>query len=383
MTTPAADTEDTGITLLYVEDEDDARGVVSEIVSHHFPDVRLHVCRNGEDGIRAFRQYNPEVVITDINMPVVNGIVMATEIKALNPAVEIIALTAHTNTQYLLQAIEIGISNYILKPVDIVQMIRVIDKALGIVRADRTMQRQNRMIRELNDRLLHKTEELEAANMELESFNYTVAHDLRTPMVTIGGFARRLLEQYSATLDEKGRECLGIIQRETGRMSSLIGVLLKFSSQTRRQIKKKWTDLGQRAGEIAATLTLTDPERRVEFRIADGVKGFCDPDLIGIVLENLIGNAWKYSAHKSDACIEFGTLSREDDQVYFVRDNGAGFDQQDAVKLFAPFQRLLCAGDTEGFGIGLATAQRIIQRHGGRIWAEGEPGTGATFYFTL
>jgi light-regulated signal transduction histidine kinase (bacteriophytochrome) len=202
-------------------------------------------------------------------------------------------------------------------------------------------------------------------------------------MVSITGYSQLLLERQASQLDDKGKEYLQIINNEIYRLSSFIDALLKFSVKSRKQVEKKWTNLSAIAHQIGTGLLAQETGRHVTFCITDGIKAYCQPDLLHMVLENLVGNAWKYTAKVENARIEFGRISTEEDLVYFVRDNGAGFDQQASEKLFAPFQRLHCDGDFEGIGIGLATAYRIILRHGGRIWGEGEKGVGATFYFTL
>jgi len=371
------------VSLLYVEDEPDSRKMLSEIIGHHYPDVRIFVAENGDAGLESFKRNRPEIVITDINMPITDGIRMATEIKSLVPSTEIIALTAYTSTQHLLQAIEIGISHYILKPIDMEQIFRVIDKALALIRSERAIALQNDVIRSLNAELVKKAAELEMVNQELESFNYTVAHDLRSPMVAISGYSQVLLDMHAIALDDAGKEYLQVINREILRMSNLTGTLLKFSVHSRKHVVKRWTNLSAMVNEIKDNLLAREPGRQVAFRVAAEVNGYCDPDLLWIVLENLLGNAWKYSARKDDVCIEFGTINKEEDLVYFVRDNGPGFEQQDAEKLFAPFQRLPSDDNIEGLGIGLSTVYRIIKRHGGKVWAEGEKNKGAAFYFTL
>ncbi|MGB9082547.1 MAG: ATP-binding protein, partial [Desulfuromonadaceae bacterium] len=203
------------------------------------------------------------------------------------------------------------------------------------------------------------------------------------PMVTIRDLSRRLLDTQAGALDDAGKGYLQVINRESARMNCLVASLLKFSTNSQKHADKKWTGLSDIVNEIRDNLLANEPERHVTFCIAEGVSGYGDPGLLRIVFENLLGNAWKYSATKDDARIEFGTINREEDLVYFVRDNGAGFDPQESEKLFVPFQRLQCDDDFEGSGIGLATVYRIILRHGGRIWADGEKGKGATFYFTL
>lgn len=379
----ASDPADYVVSILFVEDEPDARKMLQDIIRHRFPDVRLLLAESGEVGLESFKRHQPDIVITDINMPVINGIRMAAEIRSLCPSTEIIALTAYSNTQYLIQAIEIGIRNYILKPIDLRLFLAALEKVLSIVRSKRLITWQECMIRDLNTELVRKAAELEAANKELESFDYTVAHDLRSPMVTISGLSKRLLETQAVALDDESKAHLRVIHRECDRMNCLVASLLKFSTHSRKHADKKWTCLSGIANEIRDNLLAQEPERRVTFCIAEGIYGYGDPDLLRIVLENMLGNAWKYSAKTVDARIEFGTINREDDLVYFVRDNGTGFDPQESDNIFSPFQRLLSDDPVEGSGIGLATASRIILRHGGKVWAEGERGKGATFYFTL
>jgi signal transduction histidine kinase len=382
-TVTITDSDSYGISLLYVEDEPDSRNMLNEILHSRYPELRIVVAHNGEAGMEAFLEHRPEIVITDINMPVANGITLATGIKAISPATEIIALTAHTETQLLLQAIEIGFSHYILKPIDINQIFSVIDKTLLMINSERQIAEQNLLIRELNSELARKAADLERANRELESFNYSVAHDLRSPIISISGFAQRLLNMHPTGTDETNKQYLEIINREADHMNNLIGSLLKFSVHSRKLVEKKWTCLSTMAHEIAATLQMQEQHSVTQFTIGDGINGYCDPELLRIVMDNLLGNAWKYSAASPRAKIEFGTEDREEDLVYFIRDNGIGFDPQQAGRLFIPFHRLECHDQFEGMGIGLATAQRIIDRHGGKIWAEGSPGNGATFFFTL
>jgi two-component system, sensor histidine kinase and response regulator len=259
----------------------------------------------------------------------------------------------------------------------------VLDKTLTIIRSEKLIAQQNSLIRDLNKELVQKAAKLELANRELESFNYTVAHDLRSPMVCIDGYSQLLLDKHASDLDDRDNQYLEIINQEINRMNGLIDVLLKFSMNSQKQVEKKWTSLSGIAHEVMNTLLLQEPTRKVTFCIGDEINGYGEPGLLQIVLENLLGNAWKYSTNRENARIEFGTINQDDDLVYFVRDNGAGFDQQDSDKLFTPFQRLQCDDKVEGFGIGLATVNRIIHRHGGRIWAEGAKGKRATFFFTL
>ncbi|HZP12276.1 MAG TPA: ATP-binding protein [Nevskiaceae bacterium] len=232
---------------------------------------------------------------------------------------------------------------------------------------------------ELDRRVKQRTIELDAALKELEAFNYSVSHDLRAPLRAIDGFSQALLEDCSAELDGKGHDYLHRVRNAAQRMGNLIDDLLRLSRVGRAQLHHRALDLSEMARSVASDLQKTQPDRKVDWVIADGVRSAGDPSLVRAVLENLIGNAWKYTGNAAAPRIEFGA---EDDH-YFVQDNGAGFDMAHAAALFSPFHRLHTDAEFPGNGIGLATVQRIVHRHGGRIWAQAEKGKGARFTFTL
>ena len=239
------------------------------------------------------------------------------------------------------------------------------------------------ILRESEERFHATAVELEAVNKELEAFNYTVAHDLRQPLNIINGYCQAIEKLCGEQLDE---ECKGYLQEAyngTLRMNRLIDALLNFSRMGRVEPRRETVDLSMLAHEAAKALRLNEPERRVDFSIPDGIVANGDASLLRVVLDNLLGNAYKYTDMRERGVIEFGVDNVGGVQTYFVRDNGAGFDMADADKLFTPFQRLAGVEKQKGFGIGLATVERIIQRHGGRVWAEGKPDQGACIYFTL
>jgi len=236
---------------------------------------------------------------------------------------------------------------------------------------------------QLEERVAERTAALAAVNKELEAFAYSVSHDLRAPLRGMDGFSQALLEDYASQLDATGQDYLRRVRAGSQRMGYLIDDLLKLSRLTRTEMQWERVDLSALAHEIAADLRRTQPERQVEFVIADGVVASGDARLLRVVLENLLGNAWKFTSKQALARIEFGHAEGEGESVYFVRDNGAGFDMAYAGRLFGAFQRLHSTTEFEGTGIGLATVQRIIHRHGGRAWAEGAVDQGATFYFAL
>lgn len=248
--------------------------------------------------------------------------------------------------------------------------------------ADREEQLR-RLNAELEQRVVASTQELRETNRELESFTYSVSHDLRSPLRSIDGFSRILLDRHAQQLDPQARHYLERVRAASQRMGQLIDNLLDLSRIGRSALTPVRVDLSALAERIVADLRERDPERAVEVVIEPRLIAWCDQGLIWVALENLLGNAWKYTGAQPHACIELGCSVSEGGAIYFVRDNGAGFDMKYADKLFAPFQRLHRADEFEGSGIGLATVQRVIHRHGGRIWADAAPGQGATFYFTL
>ncbi|MHB9022982.1 MAG: PAS domain S-box protein [Armatimonadota bacterium] len=238
-------------------------------------------------------------------------------------------------------------------------------------------------IKRLNDELQHHVEQLVATNKELEAFSYSVSHDLRAPLRSIDGFSNILMENYPDRLDERGKDYLTRVRTAAQRMARLIDDMLNLSRIGRAEMHWESVDLSEITALVVEDLRQRDPERQVDVEITPGVQVNGDPALLHIVLDNLLGNAWKFTSHRQQARIEFGMTTQDDELVYFVRDNGAGFDMSYADKLFTPFQRLHTEEEFPGTGIGLAIVQRIIARHGGRIWAEGTEGQGATFYFTL
>jgi len=276
--------------------------------------------------------------------------------------------------------------------------------ALASVMLRRDVQKRlqaEEQIVQLNGDLKQHADQLEAANKELTSFSYSVSHDLRSPLRGIDGFSLALEEDYADKFDDLGRSHLARVRAAARRMGELIDDLLKLSQITRAELHLQPVDLSALARIVADELQRREPQRQVEWAIADGLTAEGDPQLLRVALENLFGNAWKFTGKRPSARIEFGTIAAgatrlndskaEMDQslltpaatVFFIRDNGAGFDMAHASKLFGAFQRLHSRAEFEGTGIGLATVQRIIHRHGGRVWAEGEVDKGAAFFFSL
>ena len=236
---------------------------------------------------------------------------------------------------------------------------------------------------ELEQRVAERTAALAAANKELEAFSYSVSHDLRAPLRAIDGFSQALEEDLADKLEPTQQDYLRRVRRACGRMSDLIDDLLKLSRISRHPLQARAVDLAEIAQDIGRQLQENAPQRRVRLHVQHPLPAHADPHLIHIALFNLLENAWKYTARKRDARVEVGMSQQQGQTVYFVRDNGVGFDMRYAGKLFGAFQRLHREEEFPGTGIGLATVARIIHSHQGRIWAQAEPGHGASFFFTL
>ena len=236
---------------------------------------------------------------------------------------------------------------------------------------------------ELEERFAARTADLFAANEELEAFAYSVSHDLRAPLRGIDGFSQAVLEEYSELLDETGKDYLNRLRAASQRMGVLIDDMLSLSRVNRVELIREHVDLSAIARSVASELQEREPGRQVEFVIDDGVASSCDSRFLRIVLENLLANAFKFTSTRANARIEFGREQVNGEDAFFVRDNGVGFDMTYADQLFVPFQRLHTGSEFPGSGIGLATIQRIVRRHGGSAWAHGEVGRGATIHFTL
>jgi PAS domain S-box-containing protein len=262
---------------------------------------------------------------------------------------------------------------------DVRQLTLMMDAVWKIVDRQRAEEDLRRLNLELDQRVRERTAQLEAANRELESFTYSVSHDLRSPLRGIDGWSQALLEDYHASLGEEGRQFLNRVRWET----QLIDDLLNLSRVGRAELRREPVDLSALVQGIAGKLRENEPERQVEFIIQPGLLVDGDPRLLEIALFKLLDNAWKFTGKRPEATIEFGADYQNGKPVFYVRDNGAGFDMAYAQKMFGAFQRLHKVSDFPGTGIGLATVQRIINRHGGRIWAEAAPERGATFFFRL
>ncbi len=355
---------------------------------------------NGAQAWELFQSHDFQIVITDWMMPEMTGIDLLRKIRASDRAgyVYVILLTSTKRAKEdLVTGLTTGADEFLTKPVDPAELQARLQPSLRIIDLERRLAERNRELESRNTQLAKDITErkqaeealrqanlsADAANRELEAFNYSVAHDLRAPLRSIDGFSLALLEDYADKLDQEGKTYLRQVRESAQKMAQLIDDLLELSRVSRGELLRERVDLAAIARTVLAHRQREWPDRTVELIIHADVVAFGDARLLSIVLENLLGNAWKFTGNRAQGRIEFGQQVQEGKTVYFVQDNGAGFDMAYVAKLFGVFQRLHLASEFEGTGIGLAIVQRIIYRHGGTVWAEGDVGRGATFYFTL
>lgn len=489
--------------LLYVENDPIAFARIAKVLSRL--GYILHVAENGQEGLRLYQEVKPELVITEVDLPVMDGMEMVRQIRELNPQAQIVVTAAADDSASLIAALELRVQQYLPKPVEGERLAAALDNCIENLRQDaesrqmrvlksaleqgsmavvitdaagiieyaspyycelagyscdeaigqeltsveagnrfsdlyrsmsegfsngkgwkgevpgrgvdgesswkvlnlvplhdadgevenfvgiaedislrkRTEEEIRKLNAELEYRMIQRNASLEASKKELDDFCDAVSHDMRGPLSRLQGFSNVLIEECGDHLDEQGKLYVERISKTARELKQIIDALLNLSQLTRRGMMYQEVDLGGLARTVADNLQATDPGRSMEWVIAPGATVKGDAALLKIVLEHLFGNAWKCTARQPRPRIEFGVARSDSKVVYFVRDNGIGFDPKFAAKLFRPFQRIHPGDEFSGAGLGLAAVQRIIQRHGGRVWVEGEVEKGATFYFTL
>jgi len=313
-----------------------------------------------------------------------DGIEAAERIRSESD-VPIVFLSAHSSEETLRRVTATEPFGYLVKPFRAPELRCALEVAIQKHETEKRLaeERSRWLASELERRVADRTEQLEAANEELEAFTHSVAHDLRAPLRGIAGFTEILLQDHAGELGPEGLEHLATVQHSARRMHLLIEDLLRLSRSSRAELRRVPVDLSRIADEVLNRLRAAEPYRAVLVDIAPVITVSGDERLLELVMENLLGNAWKFTSKREQALIEVGTQHRDGAEIYFVRDNGAGFDPGRADKLFSAFQRLHAMSEFEGTGLGLAIVQRILARHGGRIWAESAVDAGATFYFAL
>jgi two-component system, sensor histidine kinase and response regulator len=363
--------------------------------------------QSGREALRHLLTDDFAVILLDVMMPDMDGFETAELIRERDRSrtTPIIFVTAlGKSEEHIFRGYDVGAVDYLTKPIVpeilrskvavFVELARknaqLREHAELLEQKNRELQNANTQLREadeeiggLNHRLERRVVELSDLNRELDAFGYTVSHDLRAPMIRIDGFTRALEEHCGQQLDEQARLYIHRVRSSSQKMCQLVDDLLNFSRVSRLDLRPQFVDLSEMARSIAAELQSREPDRRVEFVIAPRLAVTGDSALLRIVLVNLFENSWKFTRKRETAQIEFGVTYQDGVDAFFLKDDGAGFDPKYREKLFRPFERLHPSAEFEGTGIGLATVERIVRRHGGRVWAEGAVDRGATFYFTV
>jgi two-component system sensor histidine kinase/response regulator len=348
---------------------------------------------SGREALKWLLTHEFAVILLDVKMPEMDGFETAELIRQRDKSrhTPILFLTAADATQtQAVRGYAVGAVDYLVKPV-VSEFVRSkVSVFVELAKKTELLRRQTQLLLQSEQAALELAEtraelvrDLEHKNRELESFSYAVSHDLRAPLRRIDSFSRAVLESQGERLDESGVKFLNRVREASQHMSQLIDDVLYLSKVTRAELRDQDVDLSELATLVLTRLQEGEPERRVGVKVRPGVMVLGDGQLLKIALGNLLENAWKFTSKQPDPRIEFGVTQASGEPTYFVRDNGAGFDMTYAARLFGPFQRLHPQHEFPGSGIGLATVQRIVHRHGGRVWAEGLVGQGATFQFTL
>jgi signal transduction histidine kinase len=388
---PAAPLVDDRVNILLVDDQP-ANLVALEAMLQGLGQ-NLIKAESGREALKWLLNHEFAVILLDVKMPDMDGFETATLIRERDKSrhTPILFLTAADNSQkHAVRGYAVGAVDYLVKPV-VPEFVRSkVAVFVELAKKSELLRRQTQLLVEseqaaldLADTRAELVRDLEHKNRELESFSYAVSHDLRAPLRRIDSFTRAVIESQGERLDEQGRRHLERVREASQHMAQLIDDVLYLSRVTRADLRDQEVDLSDLATRILSRLQESEPARKVEIKIRPGVTVTGDGQLLRIALENLLENAWKFTAKQPESRIEFGVTQASGEPTYFVRDNGAGFDMTYANRLFGPFQRLHLQGEFAGSGIGLATVQRIIHRHGGQVWAEGLVGQGATFQFTL
>jgi two-component system sensor histidine kinase/response regulator len=391
--------------ILIVDDQADnllSAGAVMEALGEE-----VVKAESGREALRHLLEHDFAVIVLDVMMPDMDGyetaaLIRQRERSRLTPIIFLTALGL--SEDHIRRGYDLGAVDYLTKPfvpeilrTKVSVFVELHRKSRLLAHQSKLLERQNsdlqaaiqrswraeEEIKALNRHLERRIAELNDLNRELETFSYTVSHDLRGPLSRMAGFSKALLEFHRDQLDPQGRLYLDRIDSSARRMNDLVEDLLNFSRLTRAEMNEQKVNLSEIVRTLGGELRARDPERKAEFAIADGIDAWGDPILLHSALLNLMENSWKFTRKHACTRIEFGETETAHGRTYFLRDDGAGFDMSEAGRLFSAFRRLHKDSDFEGTGIGLATVDRIIRRHGGRVWAEGEIERGATFYFTL
>ncbi len=414
-----------GLHVLVAEDSPTQAAILRDTLATAGYEVTL--VGNGVQALEAGRRSKPALIITDVVMPDMDGYELCRAVKADAALrdVPVMIVTSLREIDDIVMALECGADNFIRKPFERKSLLARIEFLLanrtlrshsrvqfGIeislsgkkhlitaereqmldllfssydeaLQANEELRQRQEEVHSLNLQLAGRAVELEDANKQLRSFCHTVSHDLRSPLSTIKSFSSMLNDQFGGALPDKARLCVGVVRQEAERTMRIVDDVLYLANIDRALIERRRVDVAALATEIVETLRDAQPDRRVDFQCGSDAWVECDERLLRVALTNLLGNAWKFTGRRTEARIALTMESRDGAPVFCVKDNGAGFDMAQAGRLFKPFERLHRADEFEGFGVGLATVQRIVALHQGRIWAESAPDQGAAFYFSL
>src|SRR6266516_1098220 len=415
---PATKPAGTPVKILIAEDSPTQAQQLQHLLEQH--GYHVTIAANGRAALEAAQDCKPTLIISDVIMPEIDGYELCRRVKsdARLADVPLILVTTLSDPQDVIRGLECRADNFILKPYDeryllgrvqFVLLNREVRQSeqtgMGVeiffnghkhfITADRLQilnlllstyeaaVQRNKELSLARDDLHQLNSSLEAANKELESFSYSVSHDLRAPLRAVDGYSTVLLEEFSAEMRPEAKLLLNNVRTSAKQMGQLIDDLLRFSHVGRQPMSKRPVNISSHVHEVLEELRKKQADRRIEIQIDELPDCVGDPSLLRQVLVNLLSNAFKFTRQREKALIQVGCRQQAGENVYFVRDNGTGFDMRHVEKLFVVFQRFHGADEFEGTGVGLSIVQRIIQRHGGRIWAEAEVNKGATFYFTL
>ena len=331
---------------------------------------------SGSAALAALRTQPFDLLLADLMMPEMDGITLLRAALDGVPNLVGVIMTGQGPVETAVEAMKTGALDYILKPFKLSAMMPVLNRALGV----RQLRMQNT---ELERRVRERTAALEAANRELEAFSHSVSHDLRAPLRRVDSYIGILVEDFGGQVPAEAHELLDRIVSITRRMSQLIDALLRFSRLGQQPLSKKPIDVTELVEDVLAELRAEEQHRHLDAQVDALPAAYGDRSLVRQVFYNLLSNAFKFTRHRADGVIEVGSRQEDGEPVYFVKDNGVGFDMKYAEQLFSVFQRLHPSDDFEGTGVGLHTVDRVIRRHGGNVWATSEPGKGAAFWFTL
>lgn len=368
-----------GLKVLVCEDNPELSTYIVTLLSEF---CHVETAMNGKEGFEKVKTWKPDLVLSDVMMPEEDGIGLCTRIKSTKSTAEIavVLLTALTHRDAMMRGWKAGADEYLFKPFHPEELIARIKSLLTLIKERKKSRNE---IKQLNNALQHNVLELEKVNQELEAFSYSVSHDMQSPIRVMSGYLHILQEDNIDKLDEDGLRTIEKINRSLESMSKLIDNLLSFFTTSRQDIKMENISTESLVNEVCLEQQKNNNGRKVTIELESLKDITADQSLLHHVWTNLISNAFKYTRKKENAIIKIGSIEKKDSIVYYVKDNGAGFDMQYSNNLFKAFNRLHSKGEFEGSGIGLAIVEKIISRHGGKIWAEGKVNDGATFYFSL